>query len=245
MNVRIDEPNGRDPKKPDLSVGLLVFVGIFLLLGLILLSFSGRSEAAELATVPDSGTQTVSEVASEAKEDENPVVIVQNATVDEEFAINNDTQLYSPSNQRATYSPAYDITTNDSYASILYDVFLNQGNVYDDFIIYRSGNYQYVLIYGSIDSDLTFSDCDVVTFNYVTNSQSGKRYYFTYTSGAGGSFSDGGYNFISNIEADNAQLFHNYYERKELHAARIALYIICVLDLFSLFRFFRGGIKSV
>lgn len=242
MNVRTTDPNGQ---KPDYVSWILLFVGFCFLIGFILLAFSKPADAAELATAPDPGTETVSEISEEAKEDDNPVVIVENATVDEEFAINNDTQLYAPSTQRATYTPAYDITTGDSYASILYDVFLNQGNVWDDFIIYRAGNYQYVLIYGRIGSDLSFSNCDVVTFNYVTQSSSGKRYTFSYASDASGSFSDSGYNFISNIKADNAQLFHNYYQRKELHASRIALYIICVLNLFSVFRFFRGGIKSV
>lgn len=209
--------------------------------------FFGNKVAAEdfeLASVPETSESSEMETSTPDSSSDPEVAIVQNATVDDEFQINNDTQLYSPSVQRATYAATYDITTGDSYASMLYDVLLNQGKVYNDFIIYRSGDYQYVLIYGSISDDLSFDDCSIVTLNYSGYSQSGKRYNLTYTTGSG-SFDSAGYNFISNIRTDNALLFHNYYERRELHAARIALYILAVLNVFNIFKFFRGGLKTI
>lgn len=224
-------------------VWLFFGIGSILVVLLVALVASNRgsAEGFELADVPeDSSTTTV----QAQKDDQADVVIVQGATVDPEFEINNDTQLYSPEVQRATYRPTYDITTSDSYASMLYDVFLNQGSVYDDFIIYRSGDYQYVLIYGKIKDDLTFSDCNIVTLNYSSYSSSGKRYNYSYTSGSG-SFNDAGYTFVSNIEVDNALLFHNYFVRKELYACRIALYILSVLSIFNIFKFFRGGLKTI
>lgn len=221
-----------------------IFIILLCFCSLVFLGNKVFAEDFELASVPETGesSEASSDVSNQA--DDPQVVVVQNAEVDSEFAINNDTQLYSPEVQRATYQASYDITTSDSYASILYDVFLNQGNVYDDFIIYRSGDYQYVLIFGSIGDDLSFDDCSVVTLNYSYQSSSGKRYNLTYTNGSG-SFDDRGYNFISNIESSNALLFHNYYERRELHAARIALYILAVLNLFNIFKFFRGGLKTI
>lgn len=230
-----------DPRKTPhyFWVGLIA-----ILLVVCLCVFGSRRASAEdfnLASAEETTTEAAKEDSVQSAPD---VVIVQNASVDDEFKINNDTQLYSPEVQRATYSAAYDITTSDSYASMLYDIFLNQGNVYDDFIIYRSGDYQYVLIYGSIDDDLSFEDVNIVTLNYSSYSQSGKRYNFTYTSGSG-SFDPAGYNFVSNIVHENALNFHNYYVRRELHASRIALYIIAVLSIFNIFKFFRGGLKSV
>lgn len=220
-------------------------IAIILIVGLCV--FGSRRAAAEdfnLATTEDTTSSSQVEDSSVTQKDDQ-IVIVQNATVDPEFEINNDTQLYSPSTQRATYTAAYDVTTSDSYASMLYDVFLNQGNVYDDFIIYRSGDYQYVLIYGTIKDDLSFEGADVVTLNYASYSQSGKRYNYSYSSDVDGSFSDAGYDFISNIKVANALTFHNYFVRKELHACRIALYILAVLSIFNIFKFFRGGLKSI
>lgn len=222
----------------------LVSVLFVLCLGLVA-SVRGSAEGFSLASVEDTTSAAAASDPSSNEETTSPdVVIVQNATADPEFQINNDTQLYSPEVQRATYTAVYDITTSDSYASMLYDVFLNQGSVFDDFIIYRSGDYQYVLIYGKIKDDLTFSDCNIVTLNYSSYSQSGKRYNFTYTSGSG-SFNSNNYNFVSNIEVDNALLFHNYFMRRELYACRVALYIISVLNIFNLFKFFRGGLKTI
>lgn len=218
----------------------LVSVLLVLCFGIVF-GVKGSAAGFELASAEDSDQTTTAQAEEKTSPD---VVIVQGATVDPEFEINNDTQLYSPEVQRATYAPAYDITVSDSYASMLYDVFLNQGNVFDDFIIYRSGDYQYVLIYGKISDDLTFDDCDIVTLNYSSYSSSGKRYNYTYTSGSG-SFNAGQYNFISNIKVEQAQLFHNYYVRKELYAARVALFIIAVLNIFNLFKFFRGGLKTI
>lgn len=228
----------------DRRAWIFIFAFLFIVGSLLLLPNKVFAEDFELASVPESDVSSSPENNETTSTTDPSIVIVQNAEVDQEFAINNDTQLYSPEVQRATYQASYDITTSDSYASILYDVFLNQGNVYDDFIIYRSGDYQYVLIFGSIKSDLSFTDCNIITLNYTYNSSSGKRYNLSYTSGSG-SFDPRGYNFISNLESDNALLFHNYYERRELHACRIALYILAVLNLFNIFKFFRGGLKSV
>lgn len=240
--------NDRKPDKIDswLRWGLVFCLAVILfgVLFISLFSTRGHAEDFSLADVPE--VSESSEVSSDQddKKDDQEIVMVQNATVDPEFEINNDTHLYAPSAQRATYAPAYDITSSDSYVSMLYDVFLNQGNVYDDFIIYRSGDYQYVLIYGSIKDDLSFKNSNVVTLNVSSYSSSGKRYQLSYTTGSG-SFSGGHFNFLSNIKTDNALLFHNYYVRREIHACRIALYILAVLTVFNLFKFFRGGLRSI
>lgn len=240
--------NSRKPDKIDswLNWGLILCIAVivFGVLFISIFSTRGHAEDFSLADVQEVTSKTEVQAAEASSSSDQETVIIQNASSDPEFEINNDTKLYAASSNASVYRPAYDITTSDSYASMLYDVFLNQANVYDDFIIYRSSDYQYVLIYGSIDDDLSFSDASIVTLNYTYSSSSGKRYNLSYTTGSG-TFSDSDYNFISNIEVDNALLFHNYYVRKELHACRIALYIIAVLTTFNIFKFFRGGLRSI
>lgn len=161
-----------------------------------------------------------------------------------EFEVNND---LSGSNKAAatSYNAVYDVTTSDSYCSILYDIFLNQANTYDDFIIYRSSTYQYVLLYGSIKDDLSFSKINIVILDYSNVSQTGKRYTFSYGEDITGTFNPNSYTFISNIKTDNALLFHNYYMRNNLHGIRIAVFIIAILDILSMFTFFKGGIRTI
>lgn len=137
------------------------------------------------------------------------------------------------------YTPTYDITSADSYASYLYDVFLNQGNTFDDFIIFRSGDYRYFLIYGNIKDDLSFSSCNVVQLDYSNSWQSGKRYTLNYSSNVSGSFRPSNYTFLSNIKYNNAFSPNVIFERSEQFKTRVAVYVLAVMTLFSSFRFFR------
>lgn len=137
------------------------------------------------------------------------------------------------------YTPTYDITTSDTYANILYDVFLNKGNTFDDFIIFRAGDYRYFLIFGNLDNDLSFDSADVVQLDYNNSWQSGKRYTLTYSSGVSGSFRPNNYLFISNLPYNNALSPNVTFERKEQFKIRVAVYVLAVMTLFSSFRFFR------
>lgn len=235
----MNEQHNRNSNRPDwVAVFLLIYA---LLIGVILVcfAFAPSSKALELETIPD--TAVLSETSSVASETQSETV---NDSPSSEFEVNND---LSGSNRASavTYNSAYDVTTSDSYCSILYDIFLNQANTYDDFIIYRSATYQYVLIYGSIKDDLSFSKAHVVTMDYNNVSQTGKRYTFTYSDDVSGSFNPGQYTFISNVEHSNALLFHNYFMRKEIHGLRIAVFIIAILTILSQFTFFKGGIRTV
>lgn len=137
------------------------------------------------------------------------------------------------------YTPTYDMTSSDTYANILYDVFLNQGNTFDDFIIFRAGDYRYFLIFGNIDSDLSFSKADVVQLDYNSSWQSGKRYTLSYSSNVSGTFRHNNYTFISNIPSNYGLSPNVTFERKEQYKTRIAVYVLAVMTLFSTFRFFR------
>lgn len=137
------------------------------------------------------------------------------------------------------YTPIADVTSSNTYASILYDVFLNQGNTFDDFIIFQSGDYRYFLIYGTIKDDLSFSSCGVVQLDYTSSWQSGKRYTLTYSEDVSGSFRANGYTYLSNMSGQNALSPNVTFERKELYKVRIAVYVLAVMTLFSSFRFFR------
>lgn len=137
------------------------------------------------------------------------------------------------------YTPIADVTAANTYVSILYDVFLNQGNTFDDFIIFQSGDYRYFLIYGTIKDDLSFNSCSVVQLDYTNSWQSGKRYSLRYSEDVSGSFRSNGYTYLSNIKGQNAFSPDVTFERKEMYKTRIAVFILAVMTLFSSFRFFR------
>lgn len=231
----MNEPNNRNDNNRDWVSFLFLLFALISLASIAFLALSPSAKAFELEDV--STTSVSSEAASVASQEDSK-------TPSSDFEVNND---LSGSNRAAavTYSAAYDVTTGDSYCSILYDVFLNQANTYDDFIIYRASTYQYVLIYGSVKDDLSFSNANVVVMDYNYNSQTGKRYTFSYSDDVSGTFSPGQYTFISNVDHENALLFHNYFMRKELHGLRIAVFIIAILNVFSMFTFFKGGIRTI
>lgn len=235
----MNESNNGNSHRPDWVAIFLLIYALFIGIILVCFAFSPSAKAFELENVED--TTVLSETSSVASETSSEAI---KDSPSSEFEVNND---LSGSNRASavTYNSAYDVTTSDSYCSILYDIFLNQANTYDDFIIYRSSTYQYVLIYGSIKDDLSFSKVHVVTLDYNNVSQTGKRYTFTYADDVSGTFNPGQYTFISNVEHSNALLFHNYFMRKELHGLRVAVFIIAILTILSQFTFFKGGIRTI
>lgn len=215
-------------------IGLVVFLG-----ALVIAVYSGTAHAEE----DSSGIFQITENAESSQVDgstsggENGSTVNVNVIQETVVDANN-----SPATLKANaigYTPIADVTASNTYASILYDVFLNQGNTFDDFIIFQSGDYRYFLIYGTIKDDLSFSSCNVVQLDYTNSWQSGKRYTLTYSDSVSGSFRSNGYTYLSNIKGLNAFSPDVTFERKEMYKTRIAVYVLAVMTLFSSFRFFR------
>lgn len=219
---------------------LLWFIGLVVFLGVLFIAvYSGTAHAEEDSSAIFQVTESSesSEVDSATSDGENGgsvnVNVIQETVVDANNA---------PATLKANaigYTPIADVTAGNTYASILYDVFLNQGNTFDDFIIFQSGDYRYFLIYGTIKKDLSFSSCNVVRLDYSNSWQSGKRYTLTYSEGVSGSFRSNGYTYLSNLKGQNAFSPDVTFERKEMYKTRIAVYVLAVMTLFSSFRFFR------
>lgn len=211
-----------------------ILVLLVALVGVAYVAPQGKAEGLEFTTSEFNESSEVQDSRSNGEDNSEVVVnVVPETTVNANEA---------PAQLKANaigYTPTYDITTSDTYANILYDVFLNKGNTFDDFIIFRAGDYRYFLIFGSIDSDLSFSSCDVVQLDYNNQWQSGKRYTLTYSVDVDGTFRPNNYLFISNVSYNNGLAPSVTFERKEQYKTRIALYVLAVMTLFSTFRFFR------
>lgn len=220
---------------------ILAFIVVFgLLVALACFAFTslhGSAEGLEFTTSPDNGTSEL-ESSDDGGTDSSEVVV----NVIPETTVNANEAPAQLKANAIGYTPTYDMTSSDTYANILYDVFLNQGNTFDDFIIFRAGDYRYFLIFGNIDSDLSFSKADVVQLDYNSSWQSGKRYTLSYSSDVSGTFRHNNYTFISNIPSNYGLSPNVTFERKEQYKTRIAVYILAVMTLFSTFRFFRKSI---
>lgn len=216
---------------------LLVIALLAVLVALVSITYAspeGKAEGLEFTTSPDNDSAQL-ESSDNGGTDSSEVIVnvVPETTVNANEA---------PAQLKANaigYTPTYDMTSSDTYANILYDVFLNQGNTFDDFIIFRAGDYRYFLIYGNIDDDLSFSSADVVQLDYNSSWQSGKRYTLTYSSDVSGTFRSNNYTFLTNLSSNYGLSPNVTFERKEQYKTRIAVYILAVMTLFSTFRFFR------
>lgn len=220
---------------------LLAVIAWVLVLGIILavgaVTLQGKAEGLEFTTSESNETSSV-EGSESSGEDSGQVVV----NVIPETTVNANEAPAQLKANAIGYTPTYDMTSSDTYANILYDVFLNQGNTYDDFIIFRAGDYRYFLIYGNIKDDLSFTGCGVVQLDYSNSWSSGKRYTLTYNDDVDGSFRPNNYTFISNISANYALAPNVTFERREQFNIRIAVYILAVMTLFSTFRFFRKSV---
>ena len=214
---------------------IIVLLSILVaLVGFAYVAPKGQAEGLDFTTSPSNDSSESSDSVDVGTSDNSVVVnVVPSTTVNANEA---------PAQLKANsigYTPAYDMTTTDTYANILYDVFLNQGNTFDDFIIFRSGDYRYFLIYGSIDDSFSFDNCSVVQLDYSSNWNSGKRYTLTYSEDVSGAFRHNNYTFLSNVRSNYALAPNVTFERKEQYKIRIAVYVLAVMTLFSSFRFFR------
>lgn len=219
---------------------VLALVAVVVFLGAIFIAvYSYSASAEETSEGVFSSPEAVDSVDVQSSADAGNSDGTVNVNVIQETKVDANNAPVTLKANAVGYTPIADVTTSNTYASILYDVFLNQGNTFDDFIIFQSGDYQYFLIYGTIKSDLSFSSCDVVKLDYSNYWQSGKRYTLTYSEGVTGTFRSNGYLFLSNIKSSNSLSPNVTFERKEMYKTRIAVYILAVMTLFSSFRFFR------
>ena len=132
----------------------------------------------------------------------------------------------------ATYIPYQGLTDTSSQASLLYGYYRNLDNFsYDDeFIIMRSGQYEYYLFFGDLSSD------KVNYISYTANSSSGYNQTYEINIGIESNFHFvlNNYSVVGNIPGTVAYSDHN--SSFTDFTIQIAAYCSLILFIFFVFR---------
>lgn len=132
----------------------------------------------------------------------------------------------------ATYTPYQGLTDSSSQASLLYGYYRNLDTFsYDDeFIIMRSGQYDYYLFYGDLSSDSVFY------ISYRGNTQSGYNTVYEISMGLEDNFSYvlNEYSVVGNIPGTIA--YSEHYSSFTDFTIQIVAFSLLILFIFYVFR---------
>lgn len=132
----------------------------------------------------------------------------------------------------ATYTPYQGLTDSSSQASLLYGYYRNLDNFsYDDeFIIMRSGQYDYYLFFGDLSSD------KVNFISYTANTSSGYNQIYEINFGIESNFNYvlNNYSVVGNVPGTVAYSEHN--SNFTAFTIQIASYSSLILLIFFVFR---------
>lgn len=132
----------------------------------------------------------------------------------------------------ATYTPYGGITDSSSQANILYDYYRNLDtfDYNDEFLIMRSGQYEYYLFFSDSLSD--------PTVNYISYTATGTQYNSTYVLNVGVDsnfkYNLNEYTVVGNISGTGAYAEH--YSSYHQYLIQIAATVFLVFFIFSIFR---------
>lgn len=204
-----------------------VFIAIVLVGGAINVFAEGSDD--ELFYTPsDPETETLTEPPLTEPTSEAPVLLTANNVT---------------SSAPASWSPYADCTNSDSVASVLYDSAQTDMRPFNNFILYRSGNYQYTMIYGNIDNDFSFSGATVLVCDYSYSSGSNHRYSFSKSSDVDGTFNPNQFTFLSNLDSEYALNNQNYIENHHSYSTMVACICLAILFIVSKFTFARRSLS--
>ncbi|MBO5395383.1 MAG: hypothetical protein J6A97_00715 [Clostridia bacterium] len=132
----------------------------------------------------------------------------------------------------ATFTPYQGITNSSSQVSLLYGYYRNLDTFsYDDeFIIMRSGQYDYYLFYGDLSSDSVFY------ISYLGNTQSGYNTVYEISMGLEDNFSYvlNEYSVVGNIPGSIA--YSEHYSSFTDFTIQIAAFSLLIIFIFYVFR---------
>lgn len=132
----------------------------------------------------------------------------------------------------ATYTPYQGLTDSSSQASLLYGYYRNLDTFsYDnEFIIMRSGQYDYYLFYG----DLSSGTVDYISYRGTTQSGYGTVYQIEYGVESNFNYVLNEYSVVGNIPGTVG--YSNYYNGFSDFTIQIAAFTLLILFIFFIFR---------
>ena len=132
----------------------------------------------------------------------------------------------------STFVPYSSLTDTSSQASLLFNYYRNLDTFSydDDFLIMRSGQYEYYLFYGDLTSDT------VNYISYIGQTSSGYNTIWTIDIGVESNFSYvlNEYSVVGNIPGTAA--YSDFYDSYNDFIVQVCIILICIFFIFYIFR---------